>query len=68
MNTVTTITMSVDHPSFPTKCAKGSEHEVVNSYSNGFDIRIEKEKKDYVYPYVLVFIPRTKCSVNQKTA
>ena len=61
----TKITMTETHPQHPTKCAKGSQHEIVNSYSNGFDIRIKKETSDTVMPYILVFIPRTKCSVTQ---
>jgi len=60
----TSITMTATHPNFPVNCAKGSEHEIINVYSNGFDIRIKKETNDYVMPYVLVFIPRTKCSVS----
>jgi hypothetical protein len=61
----TTITMAVTHPNHPTMCPKGSQHEVLYSYSNGFDIRIKKEVSDTVYPYVQVFIPRDKCSINQ---
>jgi len=61
----TLITMTVSHPNFPINCSKGSQHEILYSYSNGFDIRIKKETRDNVYPYVQVFIPRNKCSVSQ---
>ncbi len=61
----TTITMSVTHPNHPTMCAKGSQHEILNSCNNGFDIRIKKEVNDYVMPYIQVFIPRSKCSISQ---
>ena len=61
----TSITMTATHPHYPTNCAEGSKHEIINSYGNGFDIRIKKEVNDYVYPYVQIFIPRTKCSINQ---
>jgi hypothetical protein len=61
----TTITMNMAHPNHPMMCAKDSTHEVIYSYSNGFDIRIKKEVRDTVYPYVQVFIPRNKCSIIQ---
>ncbi len=66
MAVLTTITMTETHPNFPTNCTKGSKHEILNSYRNGFDIRIKKETNDTVYPYVQVFIPRTKCNINQE--
>ena len=58
-----TITMTETHPNHPTKCPKGSKHEIINSCSNGFEIRLKKEKNDYVMPYILVFIPLTKCTI-----
>ena len=61
-----TITMTETHPNHPTKCFKGSEHKILHSYNDGFEIRLMKEQNDYVMPYVLVYIPRTKCSINQK--
>jgi hypothetical protein len=65
MAVLTTITMKVTHPHYPTNCAEGSKHEILDSYSNGFDIRIKKEKTDTVMPYIQIFIPRTKCDINQ---
>ena len=66
MSVETTITMLETHPHHPTKCSKGSQHKILNSYSNGFDIRLKKENNDYVMPYIQVFIPRNKCSISQK--
>ncbi len=61
----TLITMTETHPNFKVNCAKGSEHEILHSYSNGFDIIIKKETSDTVMPYVQVFIPRSKCTISQ---